>query len=117
VGSFRAVGKLHSGLPGELFDCLAEALMLVLHEETDGAAMGAAAEAMVELLLATDSKGGGLLVVKGAACLIVLSRLAQVDAVVDEFDDVGASEQVVDEIGGNPAGHGLKLAEARERGR
>ena len=101
------LGQFEARLAGEVLDGVEKAEALVLHEEADGAAVRPAAEAMVELLLAADREGGGLLVVERAAGLVVLSGLAQGDATVDEVDDVGAGEEGVDEVGGNSAGHGV----------
>ncbi len=106
---------LHAGLLRQLFHGLAKVLALVLHQEGDRAAVGAAAEAMVELLLGADGEGGGLLVVKRATGLVVLPRLAQGDAAVDEVDDVDAGEQRIDEVGWDPAGHGTNLVTVQKQ--
>ncbi len=70
--------------------------------------MGAAAEAVVELLVLADGEGGGLLVVEGATGLVILAGLAQLDAAADQIDDVGAGEEVIDELRGDSAGHGIE---------
>ena len=82
---------LQAGLPGQFLDGLAEVQSLVLHQEADGGAVGAAAEAVVELLVVADGERGGLLVVKGAAGLVVLAGLLQRHAAPIEVDDIGSA--------------------------
>jgi hypothetical protein len=92
---------------GEVLDGLRKVDVLVVHDEAEGVAAGAAAEAVVELLLGIDAEGGGLFVVEGAARAVVLAGFLELHAPVDDVDDVDAIEQVIDEGLGYAAGHGV----------
>ena len=61
-----------------------------------GVAVGATAEAVVELLLLTDGERGAFFVMKRTASLIVLASLLQPHPRVDQLDDIGAYEQIID---------------------
>ena len=84
---------------------LDEGLMFVLHEESDRRAVGAAAEAVVELLVLADGEGRGFFLVEGAARLMVLAGLLERHPLADQGDDIGPAEQIVDEGLGYPASH------------
>src|SRR5690606_36738730 len=56
-----------------------------------------------------DPERGGLLGVEGAIGLVLPAGALQRHARADEFDQVGAGDQVVDEGSGNAAGHGPSL--------
>src|SRR3546814_14120609 len=59
------LGNLQAGLGGQALDRLGKAEAFGIHHEVDGAAVRAAAEAVVEALLVDDREGGRLLVVEG----------------------------------------------------
>ena len=65
-----------TGSTGQFLHGVTEFLPFEFHEKTDGGAMGATAETVVELLIGADGKGGRLLVVEGATGLKVLTGLA-----------------------------------------
>ncbi len=62
-----ALRHLHAGAAGQFLDGVDEAHALVFHDEADGRAVRAAAEAVVELLGRADREGRRFLVVEGAA--------------------------------------------------
>src|SRR5690606_20607197 len=64
--------NLHAGLACQFLHRLGKVQALEVHQEADGIAAGAAAEAVVELLVRADTERGGLLVVEGAEGRIVL---------------------------------------------
>ncbi len=92
--------------PCELLHRLGEAHVLVFHEKPDRRTVRAAAEAVVELFVGTYRKRGGFLVMEWATCLVVFARFGQWDARIDNVDDVGAHEKLIDETLRDPAGHG-----------
>src|SRR5207237_597166 len=61
----------------------------------------AAAEAVVELLVRAHRERGGLLVVERAAGLVFAPGLLQRHAGADDLHDVGAGDQLVDEVLGD----------------
>ena len=67
--------------------------------------MCAATEAVVKLFVRAYSEGGGLLVMEGAASLELTTRLFERHASPDELDDVGASDEIIDEGLRNAASH------------
>ena len=77
----------------------------VLHQEADGGPVGAAAEAVVELLARADGERRALLVVEGAAGLVVVSGPLQGNGLADQLDDVDPGQKVVDEGLGDATGH------------
>ncbi|MNP25545.1 hypothetical protein D3C76_1183580 [compost metagenome] len=79
----------------------------MVHDEAKGIAAGAAAEAVVELLVRADGEGGGLFLVERAAGAVVLAGLLQLDARTHHIENVGAVEQVIDEGLRYQAGHSL----------
>ena len=70
--------------------------------------MGAAAEAVVELLVGTHPERRRLLVVERAAGLPLAAGLLELHAPADQLDDVGARDQLVEECLWNPARHGQR---------
>ena len=68
--------------------------------------MRAAAEAVVELLVRAHGERRRLLVVERAAGLVLAPGALQLHAAADHLDDVGAGDQLVDEVLGDAAGHG-----------
>ena len=102
-------GNIDTLLSSQLFYRLDELHMLVLHQETDGRAMGTATEAVVELFGRTDGKGGGLFVVEGTTGLVFASGLFQRHARVDDIDNVDASDQIINKGLWNSSRHGASL--------
>src|SRR4029077_10580366 len=75
----RGARHLQPGIPGELLDGVRKGLAAELHQEADGRAVGATAEAMVELLGRADREGGCLLAVERAAGSEVSARFFERD--------------------------------------
>ncbi len=94
-----------AGHAGQLFHRLGKAQPLGLHDEADDVAMGAAAEAVIELLVLADRERGGLFVVERAAGLVVLAALLEGHVLVHHVHDVDAGQQIVDELTGDAPGH------------
>ena len=67
--------------------------------------MGSTTETVVELFFLTDREGGAFLVMKRAASLIVLACFFQPDSAVNQLDNIGASQQVIDKGLGDLACH------------
>ena len=80
----------HSGAGCQFAHDLYEAHVGIVHQESDGSAVGAAAETVVELFILADGKGGGLLVMKRAAGVIVFSGFFQSDPLIDQIDNIGS---------------------------
>ena len=99
-------GHFQAGPGGQLLHRFRKAEVVVFHQEAHGVAGGAAAEAVVELLVRGDGEGGRLFLVEGAAGGIVAAGLLQRHAGIDQRHQIGAREQVLDEVFGNAAGHG-----------
>ncbi len=90
---------------GEQFHRLHELQVTVAHEKAYDRPVGAAAKAVIELLLGADGEGRRLLVVKGAAGLELAAGFLERDVGVNDFDDVRSGHQVVDEILRNSTRH------------
>ena len=86
---------------GELLDGLRKRQVIVIHEEAEHRTVLAAAEAVIELLVGAHPEGGGLLVVERAAGLVLATGLLQLHACADHLHDVGAGDQLVDEVLGD----------------
>src|SRR5690606_4171908 len=82
---------------------------VVVHQEVQRRAVCSTSETIVELFGRIDPERGGLLGVEGAIGLVLPAGALQRHARADEFDQVGAGDQVVDEGSGNAAGHGPSL--------
>ncbi len=103
-------GDFHAGALCQLLDRLGEVQLVVVHDEAEGVAAGAAAKAVVELFVRADAEGRRLFLVERAEGAVVLAGLLQLDARTDHLDDVGAVEQVIDEGLGDQSGHrGIRL--------
>ncbi len=87
-----------AGVARELLDRVRKRLAAVLHQEADRRAMGAAPEAVVELLGRTDGERGRLFVVERTAGLVVRAGLLERDVAVDDIDDVDPGKQRLYEI-------------------
>ena len=88
---------LQAVLAREVVHGLHEAHAGVLHEETDGVAVGAAAEAVIELLGRADREGGRLLAVEGAQPHEIGAGLLELHVAADDFHHVGARDEFLDE--------------------
>ena len=93
----RLARDLYTGSRREFLDGLREGEAVVVHEEAERGAMRAAAEAVVELFVGAHPERGRLLAVEGAASLVLASRFLERHARADQLDDIGTSDQVVDE--------------------
>ena len=60
---------------------------------------------MVKLLFTVYGEGGGFFVMERTARMVILALLLQLYPRVDEIDDVGSGEQVIDEKGLRTSGH------------
>ena len=69
----------------------------ILHDETDGRAMRAEAEAMVELFALTDRKGRRFFVMEGTAGGVVGTRFFEWHVTLHHIDDIEAIEQILNE--------------------
>ena len=111
-GVFRprvaVVWHAHAYAVGKLLHSFGEGEPLVFHDEADGGAVCAAAEAVVKLFAGADGEAGGFFFVKRAARHVVCAAFFERDVVVDDVYDVGFGEQVVDKAGWNH-GDGILL--------
>src|SRR5690606_8731803 len=76
-------GYFQAGAFGQFLDRLGKVQVVMIHDEAEGVAAGAAAEAVIELLVRADAEGGRLFVMEGAACGVVLAGLFQLYARAD----------------------------------
>ena len=67
--------------------------------------MGAAAKAVIKLLVGTHRERGAFLVVKGTQALEVAAGFSQRDRPAHDFDNVDAREEVINEGLLDLAGH------------
>ena len=89
--------------------------MIEVHDEADGVAAGPAAEAVVKLAFRLDAEGGCLLVVEGAAGLVVLAGPLEANPFVHDLDDVYPVQEIVDECLRYQAGHREIIGENSNR--
>ena len=87
----------HADLLRQVLDGIDETDARVLHQEADRIAMGAAAEAVIELLGRRYREARGLFRVERAQPGEVHPGPAQVDLAPDDLDDIDAGQQVLDE--------------------
>ncbi|MPM55420.1 hypothetical protein SDC9_102217 [bioreactor metagenome] len=106
-GVAAVVGDGHAGARRQFAHGVDETHALVFHDETDGGAVGAAAEAVVELLARADRERRRLFVVEGAAGGVIGARLLQRYVAVDQVDDVDPGQQILDEVFRD---HGLRIS-------
>ena len=92
------VRHLKTQTGGELFHRFGEGHVVVVHEEAEHRAVLAAAEAVIELLVRAHPEGGRLFAVERAAGLVLASGLFQLHAQPDDFHDVRAGNEFVDEV-------------------
>ena len=89
----------------QLLDGVDKLQAFEIHQETDRGAVGAAAEAMVKLLLRADREGRRFFVVEGAAGLELAARFLERHAPLDDIHYVDPAKQFGDEGFGNQAAH------------
>ena len=75
----------------------------MLHEETDGVATAAAAEALVDLFGRRYREGRGLLIVERAEAKVVGAPFLELDEAADDLDDVDAAEDLLYGVLGDQA--------------
>ena len=75
---------------GQPLHSLTEIESLVVHHEAKRIAPGAAAKAVVELALRVDRERRCFFVVERAAGAVVLARLFELYAAIDDFNDIEA---------------------------
>ena len=89
---------LHPRPLGQQAHRVGKGQVLHLHDKGDHPASLAAAEAVVDLLIRRDGKGGGLFVVEGAQAPQVVPLLGQVDVGGHHVGDLAAGHQLVDKL-------------------
>ena len=92
---------------GQALDRLNEAHVIEFHQEANRRAVRAAAEAVIETLARADGKRRRFFVMKRAAGLEFAARFLELHAPANDLDDVGAGDQIVDEILRNQSGHSV----------
>ena len=86
----RVVGHRHAHLLRQVGHGVAKAHSRVLHQEADGVAVRAAAEAVIELLGRVDAEARRLLAVEGAQPHVVGAAALELDMASHDLDDVDA---------------------------
>ena len=76
-----------------------EGKILQLHDEVDGPAALAAAEALVDLPVWDHVEGGSFFAVKGAAAPVAVSLFGQPDRLGHQVHQIGAGQQLVQKLG------------------
>ena len=103
------IGHAHAHAVGQKLHGFNKAQTLVLHHKADGRPVRTAAEAMVKLLAGAHGKAGRFFFVERAARHVVRPALFQRNVLVDDIDNIGFGQQVVNEVLGNhKAGTGNK---------
>jgi hypothetical protein len=111
----RVVGHGHADLLRQVGHGIAEAHAGMLHQEADGVAMRAAAEAVIELLGRVDAEARRFFAVEGAQPHVVGAAALELDVAADDLDDVDARQQVLQEAGWDHRGSlGAQLPAARD---
>src|SRR6266404_5730737 len=109
LGCPRArVGQGHPGALGERAHRLREGDAVLAHQEAEGVAARAAAEAVVDVALRVDRERRGLLGVEGAEPLPVLARALELHHLADDLEDVDAGADLVEVLLGESARHGVR---------
>lgn len=83
-------------LGDQFLDGFNELQPIVIHQKVDGVAVGAAAKTMVKLLFAVHGKRRGFLMMEWTAGVKVLALLFELYPRIDQIDDVGTRQQVID---------------------
>ena len=97
---------LQAGPGREFLDRLDKIHIQVCHQKADGAAVRAAAEAVIKLLLLADCKRGRLFLMERATGQVIFARFFQRHAGVNDIHDIHPVEEFIDKMLGDPAGHG-----------
>jgi len=105
----RIPRHLHADPLRQFLDRVEKLHAVVFHQELERGAVGPAAEAVIELLLRAHRERRRALVVEGTAGLVFAAGALERYPRLDQLDDVGAREQLVEE-GIGDAAHGLKDA-------
>ena len=92
-----AFRHLHAGPRGKIFHGIDETESLIFHDEADRRTVGAAAEAVVELLGRADREGRRFFVVEGAAGGVVGAGFLEGHVAIHQFDDVDPGQQILNE--------------------
>jgi hypothetical protein len=80
-------------MAGQIFNGIDELQAFVVHQEPDRRSMRPTTEAMIELLLRTNGKGRGFLVVERAAGLKFTTGPFQGDPPFNQFYDISTAQQ------------------------
>ncbi len=100
--AFRLAGGLARHLEAhhlrERLDGLGELEVVVGHQEADRGAVRAAAEAVIETLRGAHRERRRFLAVERAQTFVVAAGALQRHARADDLDDIGAGDQLVDEV-------------------
>jgi hypothetical protein len=89
---------------GERLDGFRKLEVVIGHQEAERRAVAAAAEAVIGPLDGSDDERRSLLAVERAKPFVVAAGAFQRDARADHLDDVGASDELIDEgLGIRPA--------------
>ena len=99
VGNFQVV---HCS---QFFDGFHEIELVVVHEEIDRVAVRAAAKAVVKLFFTVHGERGGFFVMERTARVKILALLFQLHPRIDQIDDVGACQQVIDKYAWDSSSH------------
>jgi len=83
---------LQAHLTRQILDRFEEGHALVAHQKTDGAAVLAAAEAMIKLLVGADRERRGFFFVERTTGLVILTGLFERHAPIDQLDDIDARQ-------------------------
>jgi hypothetical protein len=111
-GHARFTRNLEPQALGQLLHGFRKRQLLILHQETERRAVDTAAEAVEELFVGADPERGCLLVVEWTAGLEFAPGFLQRDAFADQLDDVCTTDQLIDEVLGDAAGHAGSLTAA-----
>ena len=104
--ALRLARQLQARALREIRDRVEESELLVLHEKADHGAVRAAAEAVIELLVGAHPERRRFLGVERAAGLVFAPGFLERHARADDFDDIGACDDLVDERLWDATGHG-----------
>ena len=99
IGHFKVV---HCG---QFFDGFHKLEFVVVHEKIDGVAMRATPKAVIKLFFTVYGERGGFFVMERTARVIIFALLFQLYPRVDEIDDVGSCQQVINKNARNSSSH------------
>jgi hypothetical protein len=89
-----------AGILGEQGHSFGKGEPFIFHEETNGIAMGVAAETIIDLLVGADRKRRRLFLMKGAAGPVVLPLFLQGHPGIDEAHQIAALQDQVEKCRG-----------------